>query len=369
MDTNIARLKQALKKASIDGGFNKVNVVNDKKNICVFGLGKYFEDAFVRDDMKKRYHVNFLCDNDCNKWGKEYYGIKVISPTELKNIPNLLVIIMIGNANPIEKQLKKENIEYILVDELFLNTFMDENHEYNWINENSEKIIQAYSLMSDEASKKKYVELLCKRLDENSTENTWEEMYDCKEYFYVNKFSENESYVDCGAFNGDTIEKFIEIVNGRFDNIYAFELDIRNFNELKKVCGRYSGNIECFNVGVADFKTTLEYNIRAEGIGSGIQYNEDMEEKAIGYVEKLDDVLKDRKVTFIKMDIEGSEMSALKGAEELIKINKPKMAVAVYHKISDFWEVPLYLKQLNPEYKFTIKHHSTSMYDTDIYAY
>lgn len=55
--------------------------------------------------------------------------------------------------------------------------------------------------------------------------------------------------------------------------------------------------------------------------------------------------------TFIKMDIEGAELDALRGAEELIKANKPKLAICLYHHVHDLWTIPLYVKSLVPEYK------------------
>ena len=71
----------------------------------------------------------------------------------------------------------------------------------------------------------------------------------------------------------------------------------------------------------------------------------------------LDEVLVGEPVTFIKMDIEGSELRALKGARKLITKNHPKLAICVYHKNEDFIQIPQYLHKLVPEYKFYMKHH------------
>lgn len=86
-------------------------------------------------------------------------------------------------------------------------------------------------------------------------------------------------------------------------------------------------------------------------------------------VERLDDVLSGERITFIKMDVEGSELEALKGAENIIKNQHPKMAICLYHKIEDFWQIPMYIKAIVPEYRFGIRHHCPANFnDTVLYA-
>ena len=80
------------------------------------------------------------------------------------------------------------------------------------------------------------------------------------------------------------------------------------------------------------------------------------------------DTVVSEKVTFIKMDIEGSEMRALSGARHLITTCKPKLAICIYHKLDDLWKIPLYIHSLVPEYKFYVRHHSILYVDTVLYA-
>ena len=89
----------------------------------------------------------------------------------------------------------------------------------------------------------------------------------------------------------------------------------------------------------------------------------------IGSVEcvPLDAVISE-KVTFIKMDIEGSEMKALSGARRLITTYKPKLAICIYHKLDDLWKILQYIHSLVPEYKFYVRHHSILYVDTVLYA-
>ena len=75
------------------------------------------------------------------------------------------------------------------------------------------------------------------------------------------------------------------------------------------------------------------------------------------------------KVTYVKMDIEGAELDALHGMEKMIKSDKPKLAISIYHKPEDLWEIPLYIYKLVPEYKFILRHHHHRIHETILYAY
>lgn len=85
-------------------------------------------------------------------------------------------------------------------------------------------------------------------------------------------------------------------------------------------------------------------------------------------MDSLDNLLQGRLVTFIKMDIEGSELKALMGAKETIRKYKPKLAICLYHKKEDILEIPLYVKELLPEYKLYIRHHCNKHGETVLYA-
>lgn len=74
------------------------------------------------------------------------------------------------------------------------------------------------------------------------------------------------------------------------------------------------------------------------------------------------------RINFIKMDIEGAELEALRGAESSIKRFRPKLAITVYHNFKDFWTIPIYVDQLNLGYKFYLRHYTMHAEETVIYA-
>lgn len=82
----------------------------------------------------------------------------------------------------------------------------------------------------------------------------------------------------------------------------------------------------------------------------------------------IDNVLAGGKVTFIKMDIEGTELASLKGAAKTIRKYKPKLAICIYHKKEDLWEIQDYISRLVPEYKFYMRAYEDTATELVLYA-
>ena len=83
----------------------------------------------------------------------------------------------------------------------------------------------------------------------------------------------------------------------------------------------------------------------------------------------LDEIVGDTLVSFIKMDIEGSELSALQGAARTIQRDRPLCAISAYHRPGDIIVLMQYLKSLVPEYKFAVRHYSNVDAETVLYAF
>lgn len=368
-------LEKAIDYAAVNDSFNSINRVKNAGTVAVFGLGTYFREAFASQKIKEKYNVTVLCDNDPEKWGKYYEGLKCVSPKELQTYENVIAIIMIGNSLSVEKQLRELGISYVKHTSLMLDAIMGMETDGEWFLSQREDILSVYDMLSDEASKRLYAQCLAKRLATDVTDFEWDELY-CREKHYFNdnyyKITDNEVYVDCGAYIGDSVLDFCNYVKA-YDKIYAFEMDGENFaamsNNLK---GRNS--IFQYNYGVWSCDKELEYGI-------GTSDNEPMEgisvfKKEEGKnnhirtvkVKALDSLLSGEKVTFLKMDIEGAEIEAIKGARRIIFEQKPKLAICLYHRTSDFWQIPLLLHEINPEYHFAIMHHSKEETDTILYA-
>lgn len=366
------RLEEIVEHAKISGSYCKQTMIDKYKNVCVYGLGKLFNDTFEDRNLKQLFHVNYLSDIDKNKWGKTFYGIECINPEELKDIEDLIVILLIGYAEDVRKQFEEWNIPYILGYELLLEMSLGETVSQQEFEKNT--IIETYDLMMDEKSKENYVEILANRLAPELRYKDYKEIFTPTDYFNqeIFKISNQEKLVDCGAFDGDTIRSLIEVA-GDFEAVYSFEIDDTNYKNLTDWVNSLSEDIrkkiKCFHCGVWNKKDILQYGNEEKSNAESFSILKSNNMHQV-IVNKLDDILKDKEITFIKMDIEGSELKALEGSEQIIKEQKPKLAICLYHKIGDFWKIPRYLKMLVPEYQFGIRHHyQYGFYGTVLYAY
>ena len=121
-------------------------------------------------------------------------------------------------------------------------------------------------------------------------------------------------------------------------------------------------NVEIIPAGMWSCNTTLFFNSQGSMMSRIDENGEDEVE-----VRALDEVV-DGKVTFIKMDIEGAELESLKGARKIIQEQKPKLAICVYHKKEDIFDIPEYILSLNSEYKLYLRHYTLDEWDTVLYA-
>lgn len=221
--------------------------------------------------------------------------------------------------------------------------------------------------LADEESK-----LSLDRYIHQNTTGVYRKEYSKKAQYFdddIMTFGDNEVFIDCGAYDGDTVLAFIDALKRNTGGgylqpkkIFAFEADPENAEKLKKNLSHIE-NAEIIPKGVSDKSGVLYFSAdgtTSSGIasGGGIQIE----------VTAIDEAVKDENVTFIKMDIEGSELKALMGAEETIKRCRPKLAVCVYHKAEDLMTIPQYIRSLVPDYRLYFRNYRAEGTESVIYA-
>ncbi len=226
------------------------------------------------------------------------------------------------------------------------------------------EILACYDILSDEQSRKVYIGAL-KFEYTGKLEYLFDITTDKQEVFEnILKLSDDEHYYDLGAYRGDTIDEFLYYTSGKYQSITAFEPDTKTF---KKLCNHCEGmkNTRFINVAL-DEKAGEKVMSMLKGRGSALTNT------SKGYTIKcvaVDDILIDNNCTYLKADIEGNELSMLKGAINTLKLCSPKLNIAGYHHFRDIFELPLLIKSINSDYNIYIrKHPYIPCWDLNIYC-
>lgn len=172
-----------------------------------------------------------------------------------------------------------------------------------------------------------------------------------------------EVYIDGGAFDGETCIDFAKWYGKNYKRILAFEPS-RYFAMTcqQRLRDDRLERVEVIKKGLYSEDKTLRFTHKVAG-SKVVDRGEDVIK-----VTSIDGFLSGERATFIKLDVEGCELEALKGARKTIKKYRPKLAVCIYHKPEDIYEIPLYILSIVPEYHLYIRHYSNVESETVLYA-
>jgi FkbM family methyltransferase len=184
-----------------------------------------------------------------------------------------------------------------------------------------------------------------------------------REYFDASivKLRGEDVFVDGGGYDGDTALEFSSFVAGQYKKIYFFEPDRELLLKAKnKLTGLH--DIIFLEAAIYSRSKTLKFKMTG-GLDGLIDSEGDREVEALA----LDECVRE-KITFLKLDVEGSESEALMGGRQHLESDAPILAISGYHNPSDIWQLPELIKSLNPKYQIYLRHYSNTTYETIIYA-
>lgn len=287
--------------------YERMKAVKDK-TIGIFGAG------MVGRSLVRTYRdIEIECFIDNKQAGIECERLPVISLSEFKGrYPNSIVVI---STKLYYKEIVKQLLEEGFQEEQIINIGM----EYEKINH-----LQYFDLP----------QLENKRLPE-------------------------EVFIDGGSYNGNTSMDFIKWSPGGL--AIAWEPNPDNQEKCKQLLKENKIRYELIPKGL--WSEEGELKLTSARDESKISDEGDVKIK----VDSIDNLI-NKPVTFIKMDIEGSEYQALLGAKKTILKYKPKLAICIYHKPEDIWELPWLIHEINPEYKLYLRHYSFADNETVLYA-
>ena len=219
-----------------------------EKPIVLYGMGDG-ADMIISVMEEKGIPFSDIFASDEFVRGHCFHGKKVLKLSEVKEKYDDFIILMTFAVHdrPTLERIKKLSEEY----EFYSPCVSIIGKEYftpEFLREHNDEFRKAYELLADDYSKKTYLDVLHYKLS-----GKVQYLFDCeyeKEKLYedILSFSESETILDLGAYNGDTIREFLSVTNGRYKKIIAFEPDGKNFKKLQRKCENLS-DIDFFNVG------------------------------------------------------------------------------------------------------------------------
>ncbi|ENQ3079592.1 FkbM family methyltransferase [Bacillus cereus] len=296
----------------------------------------------------------------------EYNGFPIFKTTDLSQ--NVLVISCVIEARLITaiNYLQQNKISHILT--YFDLVLHDKEHfpQVNFcenniidIEKNIEQYHWLYNIFDDDMSCKTLESLLDFRYNFDIGKMRIFSLRLDEQYYDVVGFSEKETFVDCGAYDGETTKRFVEL-NPDYISAYVFEpspdLYVKTCKKLHYYPNVYIHQCATYH------ETTIQTFNSEKGSASGFSSDGNIKVKTV----RLDDVIQE-KVTYIKLDVEGAEYETLLGAKRLIETYKPKLAVCVYHNQEDFWRIPRLLLSYNQNYRVLLRHYTEGFLETVMY--
>lgn len=242
-----------------------------------------------------------------------------------------------------------------------------------YLRQNRDKLTEVYTLLEDEVSKETFHIVIDSwiRFQGDKLPGCMEE----PQYFIpqiVKDMKNISCFIDVGAYIGDTISEAINYIP-HIRRVYAFEADHSNYENLVRKYEK-DHRVEAFRLAVSDRQGNAAfsrgYNFASGTTGHLCEQNGANKNSQLVPTVCLDHFTENIDVSdcFIKIDVEGSEMKVLKGSIEMIRRKRPKLAICVYHQNQDIIEIPLWLHNVMPDYKFFLRQHSVHGTDTVLYA-
>ena len=337
--------------------------------LCLFGAGEVGQ-AVAHDLAEVGIVADAFCDNDPRRWGSSVAcGITCMSPEELAaHGEAALVLVTTGHHEAVRLQLSELGLGAPVV----VPKMRVRNDRY-WDGVSRDHVEQGVGqlldVLADEPSRAVAGVVVRNWFSCAGEPPSFASVATPDQYFPRDliELAADEAFVDGGAFTGDTLTEFLRRTNGRFSGADAYEIDEGCFRGLTEMVRSLDDDvrerIRAYNLGLYDRNGEMGYV--ANGTSSTVSSAAATETAA---VVRLSDHCGGRRVSFVKMDIEGAEVRALHGAAETIRDCAPKLAVCVYHEPSHLWEVPLLAKALHDEYRVYLRHHSTDVWETVCYA-
>lgn len=329
--------------------------------LVIYGAGNCAKSIVSALSLSgKKREIKICVDDVYFKKGMKVNDIDVEPISDVLNLCNGIVLVTaFGTMHPNWEQLRCN----IKIKKIFGNVGMAYSMpmDSDFIQKYKSEINNAYQCLADLRSQQAFKDYLNSRLFGHTVDLPTNWLREKKIFENVVPIRKDETYCDCGAYNGDTIELFLNM-HDSYKKIYAWEPSQENIKQLMKLAS--TNNIDkltIINKCASDCAGLLPF-IDSQNEVSNVN------EKGNKLIEAntIDSLCNDS--TIIKIDVEGFELNVIQGAYKTIRSNKPRIYIAAYHRREDFFALLLKLHEYRPDYKFYFRWHRNVPDDVMIYA-
>jgi FkbM family methyltransferase len=309
-----------------------------------------------------------FADDTPAKQGRVVEGLPVMRPLEARQKfgPQLVFVVTILNPllnfvtarQRLQELTGARVLSFLHLAWRYPDTFLPyyQFEEPQKVLQKSADIRRAFQLFADEESRRQFVGHLRFRLHLDHRA-----LPPCKpdNYFPPDVLPEplppDTVFIDCGAFDGDTVRAFLSQQQGRFGCVFAFEPDRSNCELLRAYVNSLDADttsrIHVFQAGVGRRREKLRFE-QAGNMSSSFSAAGEVEVDVM----TIDEVAYPGSApVYVKFDVEGAEWQALQGCERLLEHGNPILAISIYHRPDDLWQLPLYVASKKPDYRFFLR--------------
>lgn len=332
---------------------------NTKKPIFIYGMG---DGAIKIMNVFERYNIkpHGIFASDDFQRGHSFMGYEILKLSYIEeNYDDFIIVLAFGTfREPLLSYLYdlSEKYEFYAPD-VPVCIVDDVVFDLDYVKKYDAEFDKVYDMLYDEKSKQVLLDVIDYKISGKvkylkSCQSDVSEIYND-----LIKLSDDEEYVDLGAYNGDTVLEFLNATNGKFSSITAFEPDKKNFKKLIKQLQKLNlsenENVLALNYGSYYEKDELIFSNKA---GRNSTFN--CTQGALTTVDSVDNIRDGKRVSVLKIDVEGAEEHSLIGSQNTIKKYSPHILLSAYHKNSDLFLLPLMVNNMNDNYYVYLRHHN-----------
>ena len=228
---------------------------------------------------------------------------------------------------------------------------------------------KVFTVLADDISKAHYFQALSWRIHRKEVFISYAPILRDNKYFPIDipiNLITDEVFVDCGAYNGNTLDTFIKRTEGKFKSIYAFEPSTEGFAALNEFISnnKLANRTELYQIGLGSRDENVFFN---DSMGDECHFTSEKKDTSKQRL-KLDTILKEKDFTYIKVHAEGDDFDIIIGGINVISKQRPIIAITTFHNRNDFFNIPDFFITHLLNYSFYFRAYCYCGIETVLYA-